>query len=110
MSTTDIALGALVNFPVLVVLIAFLPLYLVLKTPPIRPKGCRRLGLPPGQSNLDDEFDPKYGEGFPSDQKDQGRRTWRVKALFTYPLKSCGAVELQLSNVVPAGLEFDRQF
>ncbi|OQD80714.1 hypothetical protein PENANT_c033G03209 [Penicillium antarcticum] len=110
MSNTDITLGDLINFPFLAVFLAFIPLYYVLKTPPIHPKGCRRLGLPPGQSNLDDEFDPKYSEGFPSDQKDQGLPSWRVKALFSYPLKSCGAVELQVSNVVPTGLEFDRQF
>ncbi|CAI7643020.1 unnamed protein product [Penicillium glandicola] len=89
--------------------------FLVLKTletlkTPINPNGCRRVGLPPGQSNLNDEFDSKYSQGLPSDQDDHGHPSWRVKALFSYPLKSCGAVELQVSNVVSTGLEFDRQF
>lgn len=83
---------------------------LTLKTPPIRPKGCRRLGLPPGTSNLDDEFEPKYSHGIPVDQEDHGRPSWRVKALFSYPVKSCSGVELEVSNVVPTGLEHDRQF
>jgi uncharacterized protein YcbX len=77
---------------------------------PVRPKGCRRLGLPPGTSNLDDEFGSKYSHGVPKDQKDGELPSWRVKALFSYPLKSCGGVELQTSNVVPTGLEHDRQF
>ncbi|KAJ5144219.1 uncharacterized protein N7515_003006 [Penicillium bovifimosum] len=112
MSIVEILLG--VNSPVdLVVILSFLAvLYFGLKSlkPPSRPKGCRRLGLPPGQSNLDDEFDSKYSHGLPNGQDTHGRPSWRVKALFSYPLKSCGAVELQTSNVVPTGLEFDRQF
>jgi len=80
------------------------------KTPPIRPKGCRRLGLPPGTSNLDDEFDSKYSHGVPKHQQGSSRPSWRVKALFSYPLKSCGGVEMQASNVIPTGLEYDRQF
>ncbi|KAJ5577503.1 MOSC N-terminal beta barrel [Penicillium hispanicum] len=75
-----------------------------------RPKGCRRLGLPSGQSNLHDEFDSKYSEGVPSTQKDGDQPSWRVKALFTYPLKSCGGIELQKSDVVPTGLKYDRSF
>lgn len=97
----------------LIIVISVLPvLVFVLKTlrTPNNPRGCRRLGLPPGQSNLDDEFDPKYSHGLPSDQDGDGHPSWRVKALFSYPLKSCGAVELQTSNIVPTGLEFDRQF
>lgn len=85
-------------------------LLISLKTPAIRPKGCRRLGLPPGTSNLRDEYDSKYSQGVPVGQDDQGRPSWRVKALFSYPLKSCRGVELQASNVVPTGLEYDRQF
>ncbi|CAG8075873.1 unnamed protein product [Penicillium olsonii] len=85
-------------------------LLFTLKTSPIHPKGCRRLGLPPGTSNLDDEYDSKYASGVPQTQDDQGRPSWRVKALFSYPLKSCRGVELEASNVVPTGLEYDRQF
>ncbi|CDM28181.1 hypothetical protein DTO006G1_2730 [Penicillium roqueforti] len=114
MSNVDISLGDDI-VPNWFILFFLSVLFLSLKTlktltAPINPKGCRRLGLPPGQSNLDDEFDSKYSQGLPSNQDDHGRPSWRVKALFSYPLKSCGAVELQVSNVVPTGLEFDRQF
>ncbi|KAJ5927759.1 MOSC N-terminal beta barrel [Penicillium verhagenii] len=78
--------------------------------PQIRPKGCRRLGLPPGKSNLHDEFDSKYNSGVPPTEKDGDLPAWRIKALFTYPLKSCGGIELQTSDIVPTGLKFDRQF
>jgi uncharacterized protein YcbX len=94
---------------VLVLVICVLPL-LALLPRASHPKGCVRLGLPDGQSNLDDEFDPKYNNGVPIEYDAEGRPSWRVKALFTYPLKSCGAIELQASQVVPTGLEFDRQF
>ncbi|CAG8384694.1 unnamed protein product [Penicillium salamii] len=92
------------------ILLALGFLLLKLKTPSIRPKGCRRLGLPPGTSNLNDEYDSKYTHGVPENQDDEGRSSWRVKALFSYPLKSCRGVELEASNVVPTGLEYDRQF
>jgi uncharacterized protein YcbX len=113
MSTVDILLRGVNSPGNLTVILTFLTvLYFGLKVlrTPRNPKGCRRLGLPPGQSNLDDEFNLKYSHGLPNNQNAHGRPSWRVKALFSYPLKSCGAVELQTSNVVPTGLEFDRQF
>ncbi|PKX90636.1 MOSC domain protein [Aspergillus novofumigatus IBT 16806] len=77
---------------------------------PAQPRGCRRLGLPPGRSNLHDEFDHKYGQGTSSDVDDKGQPLCRVKALFTYPIKSCAAVELDVADVVSTGFAFDRQF
>ncbi|KAL2847460.1 hypothetical protein BJY01DRAFT_212613 [Aspergillus pseudoustus] len=75
------------------------------------PKGCRRLGLLPQQSNLNDEYDPKYVNGVPENCTDErGRPSWRVKALFTYPIKSCTAIEIDTADVVSTGLAFDRQF
>ncbi|KKK22698.1 hypothetical protein ARAM_004004 [Aspergillus rambellii] len=75
------------------------------------PKGCRKLGLPPGQSNLHDEFDPKYSQGVPETSTDnQGRPAWRVKALYVYPIKSCAGVELDTADGVSTGLALDRQF
>ncbi|KAL2811680.1 hypothetical protein BJX63DRAFT_422221 [Aspergillus granulosus] len=75
------------------------------------PRGCRRLGLSPRQSNLSDEYDPKYVDGVPETSTDeQGRPAWRVKALFTYPIKSCAGVELDTTDVVKTGFAFDRQF
>ncbi|RHZ61113.1 hypothetical protein CDV55_106387 [Aspergillus turcosus] len=77
---------------------------------PAQPRGCRRLGLPPGHTNLHDEFDPKYSQGASSDVDDKGQPSWRIKALFTYPIKSCAAVELDVADVVSTGFAFDRQF
>jgi uncharacterized protein YcbX len=112
--TLDISsLGAFFFFGLLwIVVIGVFPLLaLVHASPDQRPKGCRRLGLSPGQSNLADEYDTKYNDGVPNDQKEKtGTPSWRVKALFTYPLKSCGGIELHTSDVVGTGLKFDRQF
>ncbi|KAJ5888969.1 hypothetical protein N7495_009010 [Penicillium taxi] len=89
-------------------LICIVPL-LLLYRPQSPPRGCRRLGLK-GQSNLHDEFDRKYRQGVQSTASINGEPAWRVKALFTYPLKSCGGIELQESDVVATGLKWDRQF
>ncbi|KAL2867191.1 MOSC domain protein [Aspergillus lucknowensis] len=75
------------------------------------PKGCRMLGLPLDQSNLSDEYDPKWVDGVPAPSTDaQGRPAWRVKALFTYPIKSCAGIELDIAHVVSTGFLHDRQF
>ncbi|KAK5689985.1 hypothetical protein LTR97_012468 [Elasticomyces elasticus] len=59
--------------------------------------GCRRLGLV-GPSNLSTQHDqPPSTDGIP-----------RVKALFTYPIKSCRGVELSATEVEATGLKFDR--
>ena len=107
-SVRDVSLGDVAV--ILVILICCPPLLALFRPVQSHPKGCRRLGLPEGQSNLDDEFDPKYSTGVPNTYDSKGRPTWRVKALFTYPLKSCGGIELQASEVVPTGLQYDRQF
>lgn len=93
--------------PLLFLTICLLPLWRILRTPR-SPRGCRRLGLPRHQSNLTDEFDPKFSAGHPSTS--QGTVPWRVKALFTYPVKSCRGIELQTAEVVSTGLKYDRQF
>ncbi|KAL5000990.1 hypothetical protein BDV10DRAFT_161157 [Aspergillus recurvatus] len=80
-------------------------------TATVTPRGCRKLGLPKGQSNLQDEYDSKYSNGIPESSTDErGRPAWRIKALFTYPIKSCKGVELEESDIVPTGFAFDRQF
>lgn len=61
--------------------------------------GCRRFGLPTGQSNLDDQYDQA-----------KANRTTKIKALFTYPIKSCRGVELPASEVDSTGLKYDRMF
>ncbi|KAK5700369.1 hypothetical protein LTR17_022977 [Elasticomyces elasticus] len=59
--------------------------------------GCRRLGIV-GPSNLSTQHDqPPLTNGVP-----------RVKALFTYPIKSCRGVELSATEVEATGLKFDR--
>ncbi|KAI9037400.1 MOSC domain protein [Aspergillus affinis] len=78
---------------------------------PASPKGCRRLGLSADRSNIQDEYDPKYSQGVPKSQPDaEERPAWHIKALFTYPIKSCTGVELDVADVVPTGLQYDRQF
>lgn len=64
--------------------------------------GCRRFGLPPGKSNLKDQFD----QGPSANSKTIAR----VKALFAYPIKSCHGVELPASEMQNTGLKYDRMF
>lgn len=98
---------------ILIIAVSLLPIlisvYLRPRTPR-RPKGCRRLGLDPAQSNLLDEYDPRYSLRVPEGHDSNGRAAWRIKSLFTYPIKSCGGVELDTTDVVPTGLAYDRQF
>ncbi|OJJ42710.1 hypothetical protein ASPZODRAFT_155173 [Penicilliopsis zonata CBS 506.65] len=75
------------------------------------PRGCRRLGLSPGKSNLRDEYHQRYSQGVPGDRVDEsGLPAWRVKALFAYPIKSCAGMELEVADLVSTGLAYDRQF
>ncbi|PLB46114.1 MOSC-domain-containing protein [Aspergillus steynii IBT 23096] len=103
-------------FPTINYLYSFLPLFVfylvhLRAQQPTAPRGCRRLGLPADRSNLQDEYDPKYSQGVPETQTDaKGCPSWRIKALFTYPIKSCTGVELDVADVVPTGLQYDRQF
>ncbi|PWY65965.1 hypothetical protein BO70DRAFT_366597 [Aspergillus heteromorphus CBS 117.55] len=86
--------------------ILLLPL---LKAPPsYAPPGCRKLGIPRSKSNLNDEFAPEYAHASPADK--DGRPSCRIKALFTYPIKSCAGVELDTAEVVETGLKYDRMF
>ncbi|KAE8314283.1 hypothetical protein BDV41DRAFT_563687 [Aspergillus transmontanensis] len=76
-----------------------------------RPKGCRKLGLPHHKTNLHDEYDPKYSQGVPEKHTDsEDKPSWRIKALFAYPIKSCAGIELDTADVVPTGFTYDRQF
>lgn len=64
--------------------------------------GCFRLGLSK-RSNLDDQYNCN---------KRQGSETKKaqIKALFTYPVKSCRGVELAASEAGSTGLKYDRLF
>ncbi|KAK0308960.1 hypothetical protein LTR01_004840 [Friedmanniomyces endolithicus] len=66
-------------------------------TPSVIP-GCRSLGLT-GRSNLSGQHEQH------SSSNDGGPH---VKALFTYPIKSCRGVELAAAEVESTGLKYDR--
>ena len=77
---------------------------------PFSAPGCFRLGLRK-QSNLSDQ----YQKQAPSRRQSSIggvflTGTPRIKALFTYPLKSCRGVELAASEVAGTGLKYDRLF
>ncbi|GAB1728738.1 hypothetical protein NU195Hw_g447t1 [Hortaea werneckii] len=65
-----------------------------------RVPGCLRLGLKK-QSNLEDQY---------HDQDAASGGKPKVKALFTYPVKSAKGVELVASEVQRSGLKYDRMF
>lgn len=73
------------------------------RAPP--PAGCRKLGIT-GRSNFEDQYSKKYAKGGDATKE----KPWSVKALFIYPLKSAGPVELDKSKVLRTGLKYDRQF
>ncbi len=72
-------------------------------------RGCKKLGLQ-GSSNLADEYHPKYTRSNPQSSADTATEPWRIKALFTYPVKSCAPVEFDLAGLSSTGLTWDRQF
>lgn len=69
------------------------------------PAGCRKLGVP-GRGNFEDQYSKKYAKGKDATKEEP----WTVKALFVYPLKSAGPIELDQSDVLRTGLKYDRQF
>lgn len=74
-----------------------------------QPASCRKLGLNT-ESNLQNEFDPKFSEGQPPNSKEASSAAWRVKSIWIYPVKSCRGVELEEGTVIATGMEYDRQF
>ncbi|PYH80174.1 hypothetical protein BO82DRAFT_384608 [Aspergillus uvarum CBS 121591] len=95
---------------IIALIVLLLPLTPYLRSSPKPPRGCRRLGTK--KSNITDEYDPQYSAGTPSDAIDPktGLPAWRIKALFTYPIKSCTGVELDSAEVIDTGLKYDRLF
>lgn len=69
--------------------------------------GCHRLGLQ-GPSNLNRQEDARVDHASMNEKRGVTKAT--VKALFTYPVKSCRGIELQSSDVVETGLRYDRIF
>ncbi|KAJ4314636.1 hypothetical protein N0V94_006366 [Neodidymelliopsis sp. IMI 364377] len=74
-------------------------------TPAPPPAGCKRLGIQ-GRGNFEDQYSNKYAKGAEATPS----KPWTVKALFIYPLKSAGPIELDKSEVLRTGLKYDRQF
>lgn len=75
------------------------------------PKGCRKLGLSRGTSNIYDEYDPKYhNKPVKEARTENGNPACHIKALFTYPIKSCAGIELDTADVVQTGIKYDRLF
>ncbi|KAI9732634.1 MAG: hypothetical protein M1834_003970 [Cirrosporium novae-zelandiae] len=85
--------------PLLAVILSELNSYSKKQT---EPKGCRKIGLRI-RSNLADQYEKKYAGG-------GGDRSYTVKSLWIYPLKSCRGIELNRGEVVSTGMLYDRQF
>jgi hypothetical protein len=74
-----------------------------------QPQGCRKLGMKI-ESNLLNEFDKKFSEGFPPSTEETSEEWWRLKSMWIYPVKSCKGVELNRGTIISTGMEYDRQF
>lgn len=74
-----------------------------------RIRGCFRLGLSK-KSNLHDQHVSEVLEPAKDSGQSSDATKPKIKALFTYPVKSCRGVELAASEVVSTGLKYDRVF
>ena len=75
----------------------------------ISPRGCRKLGLRI-QSNLRDEFHPRYSNSHGLDTSVDSTDGWKIKSLWIFPVKSCRGVELHRGSVIDTGMQYDRLF
>lgn len=73
--------------------------------------GCFRLGLY-GRSELDDQYLEEGNSRRRQHDHHYGEKQQRavVKAIFVYPIKSCGGVELQRGGIISTGMVCDRIF
>lgn len=98
-----------VVYTIVITLSPFLLIFLFALTqrdkPSPPPAGCRKLGVE-GRGNFQDQYSKKYAKGGDATKE----KPWTVKALFVYPLKSAGPIELDKSQVLRNGLKYDRQF
>ncbi|KAL1953425.1 hypothetical protein VTO42DRAFT_2832 [Malbranchea cinnamomea] len=105
--------AALLIVPALVGI--FFALTIAAAPPPAPPRGCRRVGIPSGKpSNLADEqeYDVRglrRGTAQGSINNKNNKKI-RIKALFSYPIKSCAPIEWDAANFDVTGLPYDRQF
>jgi uncharacterized protein YcbX len=59
------------------------------------------------RSNMTDELERKYTKPPGSSRNST---TWKVKALFIHPIKSCASIELDVAGLDAAGFTWDRKF
>ncbi|KFY46802.1 hypothetical protein V494_00320 [Pseudogymnoascus sp. VKM F-4513 (FW-928)] len=74
-----------------------------------QPRGCRRLGIKT-KSNLSNEFDKKFAQGWPLSTSEAPAKQWTVQSMWIYPVKSCRGVELDHADIIITGMKYDRQF
>ena len=103
-------LAALFIVPAIIGII--LALTIAATAPQPYPRGCRKIGLgPTSRSNLDDEYDyDERGLHNRANSLPKDKRRITIKALFSYPIKSCKGVEFPAAEFNETGLPYDRQF
>ncbi|WEW59591.1 hypothetical protein PRK78_005065 [Emydomyces testavorans] len=74
-----------------------------------QPRGCRKLGLR-SVSNLTDEHDYNKQGVHKYSKNARAKKKIKIKALITYPIKSCAGVEFNFADATERGLLYDRQF
>lgn len=71
--------------------------------------GLQKLSAPTA-SNLADQYEKKYSYGHDIGKDSKNRAQVTVKALFVFPIKSCGGLELSKGHVISSGVKYDRLF
>jgi uncharacterized protein YcbX len=66
----------------------------------------RRLGLSASDSNMTDQYNPKYA--IPEETAANG--PIRIKSIYIHPVKSCGPIELNRALLTKTGFMYDRCF
>lgn len=69
-------------------------------------RNLRRFGLSTGNSNMTDQYSPKYA--IPEDIPTNG--PIRIKSIYIHPVKSCGPIELNRALLTKTGFMYDRCF
>ncbi|KAI2253166.1 hypothetical protein LOZ10_006215 [Ophidiomyces ophidiicola] len=75
------------------------------------PRGCRRLGLQNVSNNADEhDYDQQGFHKRATNGVGDKEKKIKIKALITYPIKSCAGVEFNFIDAVNTGFAYDRQF
>ena len=90
----------------LLVPLILLVLHDVFTRPAFRPpEACKRIGIQ-GKSYLQEEHKHKANGKL----EEVGNKPWRVKSLWSYPVKSCKGIELSKTTITGLGMKHDRSF